>query len=107
MFTIITNNLDTIESIKLNTDVDIKIVSSFEKVQTKYYAIIPKGICNTVELCDVVEFLRNNEYSVIKVPYLQRVSNTVLEKQYTNIINTKPINNLETVLEIDYFYAEL
>lgn len=108
VLTVITNNLETIESIKLNTDVNIEIANNIQEIKTEYWTAIPSGICNTVELLDLVDFLESNDYDIIKVPYLQSIGERSLEKQYTEIYKTDRniYNNNIYTLELDYFYFE-
>lgn len=104
--TIITSNIETIESIKLNTDVDIKIVNSVDEVDTEYYTSIPYGICNTVELLDIDLFLNNNDYDIVFVPFLKASEDRMLDKLYTKIYKKNSTGNKTYKLEIDYFYLE-
>ncbi len=109
VLTVITNNKETIKSIKLNTDVNIEIANNIQEVKTKYFTNILNGICNTVELLDIVNFLEKNDYDIVKVPYLKIAGHRLLEKDYIEILKTdRNIFNKDNIgmLEIDYFYFE-
>lgn len=108
VLSIITNNPETIQSIKLNTDVNIEIINNIQESKTKYTTEVIDGICNTVELLDLIEFLEKNDYDIVEVPYLKYADEHILNKDYTKIYKTdrKLFNNSTTKLEIDYFYFE-
>ena len=104
--TVITNNIETMESISLNTDVDIRFAQKLEDVDTEYYIQIENGICNTVELLDVDEFLNNNDFDMVLIPFLKATDDRILKKEYTKIYKKNSSGNKEGTLNIDYLYLE-